>query len=311
VITTPSDTVQLPNTDFDESMFSPPLPAKIQKVQAMLQGNKVLVAFSGGVDSSVMLALALKYADAAVAVHFDSIFNSARERENAERIAGMLGVDLRMIDSDPLACEDIRKNPVNRCYYCKKADYTELVHLKDALGYDMIVDGTNTDDLMDHRPGFQAMNSLGIRSPLLEAQLVKAEIREIARALYLPNSEKPGNPCLASRVMYGIEISRDMIERVDRAEEEIARTIDAKVIRARVHEHDLLRIELDRASLAQLLSGDASELLDLGDRLKDLGFKKVSLDLEGYRTGSLNELVDTLTPKLDTTDGQDDTPMPD
>jgi uncharacterized protein len=301
----PAYTIQPPDTDFDESMFAQPLLAKIQEVQAILQGNNVIVAFSGGVDSSVMIALTLKYTNAVVAVHFNSIFNSARERENAERIAGMLGIELRMIDSDPLACDDIKNNPVNRCYYCKKADYTELVQLKDELGYDMIVDGTNADDLMDHRPGFQAMETLGIRSPLLEAQISKDEIRELARAMHLPNSEKPGNPCLASRIMYGVEITKDIIERVDRAEEEIAHTIDAKVIRARVHEHDLLRIELDPAALARLLSGDARVLLDLGERLKDLGFKKVSLDLEGYKTGSLNELVDMELPRPDTTDEQD------
>jgi uncharacterized protein len=302
----PADIIEPPGLDFDESLFDPVIFSKLQDVRAILQGNKVIVAFSGGVDSSVMLVLALKYAEVVVAVHFDSIFNSVRERENAEKIAALLGVELRMIDSDPLACDDIKKNPVNRCYYCKKTDYTELVQLKDELGYDMIVDGTNADDLMDHRPGFQAMTNLGIRSPLLDAQIVKDEIRKIARAMYLPNSEKPGNPCLASRVMYGVEITKEMIERVDHAEEEIARAIDAKVIRARVHEHDLLRIELDHESLVQLLSGDASLLLELGARLKNIGFKKVSLDLEGYRTGSLNELVDIATPPADVSDDRVD-----
>jgi uncharacterized protein len=277
----------------DRTAFPPALFGKIQAVKAILAGKRVVVAFSGGVDSSALLALAIAFAKEVHAVHFDSVFNTPDEKESANEIAKFLKVDMEVIKKEPLACDDIRSNPPERCYFCKKENYMSVLELAKKLKYDAVAEGSNTDDMGDYRPGMKAVAELGLLSPLLAAGLGKEEIRLIARAVHLPNAEKPSSPCLATRFAYGVELTGDMIAAVGLAEAEIKAMLPGVVnARARVHEGGLLRVEIDPPSLQRIMSTNASVFLDLGARLKRLGFKKVSLDLEGYKSGSLNDLIE-------------------
>ncbi len=277
----------------DRTAFPPALFGKIQAVKAALAGKKLVVAFSGGVDSSTLLALAVAFAKGIHAVHFDSVFNTSGEKESAKEIAKFLKVNLDVIKKDPLACDDVRTNPPERCYFCKKGNFADIIELAKKLKFDAVAEGSNADDIGDYRPGMRAVAELGLLSPLLAADLGKDEIRQIARAVHLPNAEKPSSPCLATRFAYGVEITADMITAIGLAEAEIKAMLPGvATARARIHEGGLLRVEIDPPSLQRILSSNAHVLLDLGARLKRLGFKKVSLDLEGYKSGSLNDLIE-------------------
>jgi len=277
----------------DRSAFPPSLFGKIQAVKAALAGKKVLVAFSGGVDSSTLLALTIAFAKGVHAVHFDSVFNTPGEKQTAVEVARFLKVKMEVIKINPLACDGVRTNPPERCYFCKKENFTKVVEYARKIGYDAVAEGSNADDAGDYRPGLKAVAELGLLSPLLAAGLGKEEIRQIARAVHLPNAEKPSSPCLATRVAYGIELTGDAIAAIGLAEAEIKAALpDVSTVRARLHEDGVLRIEIDQPSLARILSADARMLLDLAARIKKLGFKKVSLDLEGYKSGSLNDLIE-------------------
>jgi uncharacterized protein len=279
------------------AVFPPALFGKIQAVKAALAGKKVVVAFSGGVDSSTLLALALAFAKGVHAVHFDSAFNTPGEKESAREVAKFLKVDMQVIKKDPLACDDVRSNPPDRCYFCKKGNFTSVLELAKKIKFDAVAEGSNADDVGDYRPGMKAVVELGLLSPLLAAGLGKEEIRQIARAVHLPNAERPSSPCLATRVAYGVELTGDMIAAIALAEGEIKANLPGvATVRARLHEGGVLRIEIDPPSLARILSTDARALLDLGTRIKRLGFKKVSLDLEGYKSGSLNDLIEVNYP---------------
>ena len=243
------------------------------------------VAFSAGVDSTLLLKAAHDaLGEKAAAVTVRSAFVPARELEEAEAFCRAEGIRHILLDVDVLALPKVRDNPPDRCYHCKKALFTRIQRAAAELGLGVVIEGSNADDLGDYRPGMRALRELGIRSPLLELGLTKAEIRALSRELGLPTGDKPAMACLATRFVTGRPLDEEGLRRVERAEEAI-RELGFRQLRVRVH-GDLARIELDREALPRMLEGGLADTVR--DRLLALGFRYVTLDLGGYRTGSMN-----------------------
>jgi uncharacterized protein len=247
------------------------------------------VAFSGGVDSAVVAkAAAVALGDAAVAVTGTSASLAEGELEAAEQLAQLIGIRHIVIATDELSRPDYLKNAPDRCYHCKTELYTQLEELLPKLGVKAIVNGANADDLGDYRPGMQAATEHRIHSPLADCGITKAEVRELAAAWGLPVWDKPATPCLSSRIAYGEEVTPDRLAMIDRAEQ-FLRSRGLVNLRVRYHRGDLARIEVPLADLPRLC--DAEFRRQLTAELRQLGFKFVTLDLEGFRSGSLNQLV--------------------
>ena len=243
------------------------------------------VAFSAGVDSSLLLYAAREaLGDRAVAVTLRSVFVPRRELEEAERFCTRLSVRHTVLDADPLTVPGVAENPPERCYLCKRALFTRIAETAAGLGLRWVAEGSNLDDLGDYRPGMRAVRELGVRSPLLEAELDKAEIRELSKELGLPTWDKPAMACLATRFAAGTPLTEAGLARVETAEA----WLTARGYRQlRVRDHgELARLELDEAGLERLRTpGEAAEV---NAALRGFGFRFVTVDLGGYRTGSMN-----------------------
>ncbi len=250
----------------------------------------VMVAFSGGVDSSYLAYKANSLlGDQALAVTGESPSVPSNQREMALRLAREFHWRHEMIDTQEIEREQYRDNPPDRCFFCKDTLFEQLLRLAQARGFATVVDGLNADDVGDYRPGRKAAEKHGVRSPLMEAGLNKAEIRQLSRQAGLPTAEAPASACLASRFPYGVRITAEKLRMVDRGEEAL-RSMGFKVFRVRHHE-ELVRLEFGKEDLLKVLNPEmAAQLTSL---FKGLGYKFVTLDLEGYRMGSLNEVLVT------------------
>lgn len=256
--------------------------------QILADCESVVVAFSGGVDSAYLAIAAQQVLGArALAVTADSPSYPESHRRLALSIASDFGFAHEIVSTEELDRPEYRANPANRCYYCKDELYARLKALADERGFAVIVDGNNADDRGDYRPGRQAAREHGVRSPLDEADLTKDDIRELAREAGLDSWNEPASACLSSRVPYGTEVSNEVLRRIERAEDAV-RGLGFRVFRVR--HHDLIaRLEIARSEMARALEPDVNA--QLVGALKALGYQYVSLDLQGYRLGSLNEAL--------------------
>jgi pyridinium-3,5-biscarboxylic acid mononucleotide sulfurtransferase len=261
---------------------------KRKRLGELLRGyGKVAVAFSGGVDSSLLCAVAREeLGDGAIAITIVSPLLPASELADARKVAAMVGIEHVLIENRTIE-EEVAANPRDRCYFCKKREFGAIAVAARARGIDTVLDGTNVDDEGDYRPGMRAIAELGVASPLRAAGLGKEEIRELSRALGLPTAEKPAFACLASRLPYGERIDEAKLARVERAEDYL-RSLGLRQFRVRSH-GDLARIEVAPEERRKLFS---EERLDaMASAFESFGFLYSSLDLAGYRQGNLNKAI--------------------
>jgi uncharacterized protein len=264
----------------------PVLQQKIARLQEALQAaGSVLVAFSGGVDSTLLLKVAADtLGDRAVALTVDSPFSPSGELDAARSLAAHMGVRHLVLAMDPLSLPELAANPRERCYLCKVELMKRCREIAAREGLATVVEGSNLDDLSDYRPGKKALEELGIKSPLLAAGLGKGEIRTLSRIYGLPTWDKPSMACLASRFPYGMEITPQRLEMVRTAEDLLA-SHGFRCYRVR-HHGEIARIELAHDELPRLVEEELSR--EVSSAFKAIGFRYVVLDLEGYRSGSMN-----------------------
>ena len=247
------------------------------------------VAYSGGVDSAVVAkAAAIALGDKAVAVTGVSASLASGELEAAEELARLIGIRHVVVNTDELNQDGYTRNAPDRCFHCKTELYTRLEKLLPELDVKAIVNGANVDDLGDYRPGMQAAANHRIHSPLADCGITKAEVRQLASDWNLPVAEKPATPCLSSRIAYGEEVTPERLAMIDQAEQ-FLRGLGLANLRVRYHKGDLARLEVPLADLSRLCEEGTRE--QIAAELRRLGFKFVTLDLEGFRSGSLNQLV--------------------
>jgi uncharacterized protein len=279
----------------------PALAQKRDRLLAILRSfGRVAVAFSGGVDSAVVAKAAqVACGENAVAVTAVSASLASGEREAAETLAMQIGIRHRVIETQEFDNPDYLKNAPDRCYFCKTELYSQLERLlvpvdgklgvDTGLQFDVLVNGANLDDKGDYRPGMKAAREHAVRSPLIEADFTKADVRQLAAHWELPVWDKPATPCLSSRIAYGLSVTPERVRRVDEAEQFLRQEFGLREFRVRHEAGDLARLEVPISELERLIAPAARQAIT--QRLRQLGFRFVTLDLDGFRSGSMNAVV--------------------
>jgi uncharacterized protein len=271
-------------------MLTDAVAGKYQRLRAILEEmGDVAVGYSGGVDSTLLLKVAREVLGSrSLAVIGRSETYPTREFEEAVRLAGTIGARYLVVTTEETDNLKFQENPPDRCYFCKTELFSKLAQIAREQGIRNIADGTIVDDMGDFRPGMRAKSEKQVRSPLLEASFSKNDVRELSRHLGLPTWDKPAFACLSSRFPYGTGITRENLTRVDRAET-LLRDEGFRFLRVRFHDERTARIEVGPQEIGRLLDDALRERIV--SRLKELGFIYVTLDLQGYRTGSMNEAL--------------------
>ena len=258
----------------------------LKSIFAQCASEDMCVAFSGGVDSSLVLVMACEAAKSTgkkvYALTMDTILHPKADLEIAKKVLSGTTAEHVVITMDELAVPEIRNNPVNRCYLCKKAIFSRMLTFAKEKGNSLMLEGSNEDDLHVYRPGLAAVRELGVKSPLADCHMTKAEVRALAEEYKIPVADRPSAPCMATRLPYGAEIDLELLKRIDTAEETL-RAMGLKNVRVRVH-GDILRLEVDAESILNVVE----HRREIMDHLKKVGCPYVTLDLEGFRSGSMD-----------------------
>ncbi len=259
---------------------------RLEQMMAEYAKEDICLAFSGGVDSSLLLKVAAdatgKTGKAVYAVTFDSRLHPSCDLEIAARVAKELGGIHKVVSVNELEQEEIRFNPVNRCYLCKKKLFQSLKDYAKEMNIPYLMDGTNEDDLHVYRPGIKALRELGIISPLAELHITKVQVKELASWYGISVASRPSAPCMATRLPYGTEIDYDILNLIGKGEEFVSSLVKGNV-RLRLH-NDIVRIEVDQEAMGNLME-KSREIIAY---LKELGFVYITMDLEGFRSGSMD-----------------------
>ena len=262
------------------------LEQKLNQLIAFLKYKKIIVAFSGGVDSSLLAFLSKKYGKDVLLVTERSLLYLDEDIDEAAQFAKKYQIPHIIIEFEPLNDNDFKKNPVNRCYICKKGLYSEIIKIKEERNFDTILDGSNLDDLSDYRPGMQALMELNISTPYLDFKINKDEIRKILKYYQLEIYSKPSMACFASRIPYNQLINEKKLMMIKEAERFLKKTFNLAQLRVRLHNGELARIELLKGDILKIVNEKSLKLIS--DKLKEIGFYYVTIDIEGFRSGSMN-----------------------
>ncbi len=278
----------------DDAILTAQQKDKLEKLRKIIADlGSLAVGFSGGVDSSFLLVVAHEVlGDRAIAVTGADASVPERELKEAREFCSERGIRQIICNFNPLEEESYRKNTADRCYYCKRGIFSGIINIARENGIEYVAEGSNMDDLGDYRPGLRAVEELSVKSPLREAGLYKSDIRAISKAMGLPTWSKPAYACLASRFVYGEEITEEKLHMIDEAEQFL---IELGFYEERVRLHgNIARIEVPASDIPKIASEDVRSAIY--DRFKEIGFMYVTLDLRGYRTGSMNETLGTNEP---------------